>query len=60
MDYLIATIVYVASLFGIIASIGGMLQWDQKDKAYIRVCYLATAFFLFTFWLGGSMLSALN
>lgn len=59
MDYLIATLIYVASLFGIIASIGGMIQFAE-DKQGRHISYIAAAIFLFTFWLGGSMLSTLN
>ncbi len=59
MDYAVALIVYICSLFGILYSIGGMIAF-KMDKWMIRFFTLTSFAFMGTMYIGGAMLSAMG
>ena len=59
MDYAVALIVYVCSLFGILYSIGGMIAF-KNDAWMVRFLCLTSFAFMGTMYMGGAMLSAMG
>ena len=59
MDYTVALIVYIASLFGILTCIGGMIAC-KDDKWMVRFCSLTSFVFMGTMYLGGMMIQAIS
>lgn len=59
MDYAVALIVYVASLFGVLTSIGGMIAF-KADKWMVRFMTLCCFTFIGTMYLGGVMVQAVS
>jgi hypothetical protein len=59
MDYAVALIVYLASIFGALISMGGMFAAKDEPKmvGFFSLCIIV---FSFTTYLGGLMLQNVN
>ena len=59
MEYAVALIVYIASIFGVLISMGGMFAAKDEPKM-VGFFTLCAVVFSFTTYLGGLMVQNIN